>query len=101
MSSGIRSRFYRSKEWEECRAAYLRSVGGLCEICLSRGLIVPAEIVHHKVHLDDDKVNDPEIALSFDNLQAVCRKCHGDLHRSVSPRRYWINDDGSVDDRGF
>lgn len=67
--------------WKSCRDAYMLSVNGLCEDCLARGIAEPAEIVHHVIHLDDALANDPQTALSFDNLRAVCRECHGREHR--------------------
>lgn len=58
----------------------MRSRRGLCEECLKKGLITPAEIVHHKIHLNGDNINDPNITLNWDNLEAVCRKCHAEIH---------------------
>ena len=48
--------FYKSKEWKTCRAAYAKSKGNLCELCLKRGYIVPGVIVHHKVHLTPEHI---------------------------------------------
>lgn len=72
--------FYSSKPWQECRAAYRKSVGGLCEVCLSKGLYVPGDIVHHKVHLNRHNIHDPNVTLNWNNLQLVCRDCHARLH---------------------
>ena len=87
---------YKSKRWQSTRAAYLRSVGGLCERCLKKGLYHPAVIVHHKVYLTAENIYNPEIALSWDNLEAVCRECHEDEHRGQD-RRYRILPDGSIE----
>ena len=85
--------FYKSKAWRNCRAAYLRSVSGLCEECMKQGIVKPADIVHHKIVLDDEKAKDPEIALNFENLQAVCIDCHNKIHYSkAQPKRYKIVD---------
>lgn len=35
--------FYSTWAWRNCRALYIKSVGGLCERCLAKGLINPAE----------------------------------------------------------
>lgn len=86
--------FYKSDAWENCRAAYLQSVGGLCEECLRQGLYTPAVIVHHKIHLTPDNISDPEITLAFSNLEAVCRDCHGKIHRPGL--RYKIAPNGAV-----
>jgi len=76
-------RFYTSRAWRVCRENKLKESGGLCELCYSRGLIVPAVHVHHKIHLTAENVNDPAIALSTDNLMALCESCHAEQHRSV------------------
>ena len=98
MSEGIQAQFYKTKAWQDCRNAYIRKVGGLCEKCKARGLIVPAEIVHHKIHLNAEKVKDPAIALNPDNLEALCRICHGAEHGKMY-RRYVIGEDCSVESR--
>ena len=89
-------RFYKSKEWEKCRKSYIKSVGGLCERCLAKGLIVPGKIVHHKIYLDGDKLYDPEILLNWNNLEYLCVTCHNEEHFQYKHRRYNINSDGSV-----
>lgn len=78
--------FYKSQAWKNCRAAYFRKAGGLCEKCLSRGLYVPGEIVHHKTPITPDNINDPMVTLSFDNLELVCRSCHAEEHGARSKR---------------
>ena len=40
----------------------------------------PAQICHHKKYLDDVNVHDPSVALSFDNLEALCIDCHNAEH---------------------
>ena len=83
--------FYRSKAWKECRRAYMATVSGLCEECAKHGIIKAADIVHHKITLDDEKARDPEIALNFENLEAVCIECHNALHGGqAAPKRYRI-----------
>ena len=94
MSYGRRKEFYHSVAWKNCRAAYLASVGGLCEDCLQRGLITPAVIVHHVNPLQEDFT--AEQALNWNNLRAVCRLCHATEHEQRAPRRYSIADDGAV-----
>lgn len=47
----------------------------VCERCGS-----PAVICHHKKWLNDVNVHDPKIALSFDNLEALCLECHNAEH---------------------
>lgn len=87
--------FYFSTAWRSCREAYAKSVGGLCERCLERGLYVPGEIVHHKVHITPENINDESVTLSWDNLELVCRECHADEHRRVK-KRYKVDEFGRV-----
>ena len=63
--------FYNSPLWKAQREAYRRHAHGICEMCGA-----PGEIVHHVVELTPDNIGDPEISLSFDNLQLLCRDCH-------------------------
>lgn len=94
MSRGRQGQFYKTGAWVSCRDNYLRSVGGLCERCKAKGLIVPAEIVHHKTHLNNENIDDPMISLSFDNLEALCRKCHAEEHGKT--KRFDVLPDGTV-----
>lgn len=87
-------RFYGSPAWKKCRDAYKKSVSGLCEQCLAKGLYNPAEIVHHKIHLTPENIIDPKVALNFDNLEALCRDCHGKAHGKE--KRYSIDEFGRV-----
>lgn len=80
-------RFYSSKAWQRTRAAYAKSRGNLCELCLAKGLFNPCEIVHHKVALTPDNIDDPNITLNWDNLQCVCRDCHAAIHGYYNGRR--------------
>ena len=89
----IDNRFYKRKAWMECQSTYMESVNRLCERCAKEGKIVPAKIVHHKIHLNAENVNDPAIAYGFDNLEAVCLDCHNTIHFGKSePKRYQIID---------
>ena len=97
MSAGNQAKFYKTAAWVNCRKAYLAKVGGLCERCLAKGLIVPAEIIHHKIRLNENNITDPSVTLNFDNLEALCRLCHGEEHGR--PKRYTIAADGSVESR--
>ena len=80
MSKDFARKFYSSQAWNNCRTSYMNSVNHLCERCLSNGLLKPAEIVHHKTELTPDNINNPNITLGFDNLEAVCRQCHNEYH---------------------
>jgi len=91
--------FYKSVRWQKTREAYLKSVGYLCERCKQNGIIKTAEIVHHKTYLTPSNIKDGNIALSFDNLEALCRDCHNAEHFQKHYRqskRYSVAKDGRV-----
>ena len=67
--------FYDSPEWRKTREAYLSSVNYICEDCGGA-----ACIVHHIEHITAANVDNPEITLNWDNLKAVCEKCHAEEH---------------------
>ena len=87
--------FYKSKTWQQCRDGYVRSVGGLCEVCLAQGLYTPGVIVHHIVHLTTENIKDPTITLDWNNLQLVCRACHEKAHKRTA-KRWKIDSNGCV-----
>lgn len=82
MAREFAKRFYSSKAWQSCRNEYMQRVHYLCENCLRKGIYKPAEIVHHKIELDPINIENPEISLCFDNLEAVCRDCHDEYHNN-------------------
>lgn len=88
-------RFYKSKQWQACRLAYMKSVGGLCEECLKHGRYNAGVIVHHKVHITPENVTCPEVTMNFQNLELLCRDCHAAQH-STRIRRYKVDDFGVV-----
>lgn len=86
--------FYSSWAWRKCAAGYKTAVGGICERCRKRGLITPVDEVHHKIRLTQENVNKPEIALNWDNLEALCEDCHKKIHRKQ--KRWTVDEDGNV-----
>lgn len=66
-------KFYNSKQWKDCREAYVSTIPGLlCEKCGER---VGLE-VHHVIELNPSNINDPNITLNHDNLMYLCFDCH-------------------------
>ena len=45
--------------------------GGMCETCGTR----PGKIVHHKVWITPDNINNPDVTLNLDNLKYDCQEC--------------------------
>ncbi|MCI8709048.1 MAG: HNH endonuclease [Dorea sp.] len=88
--------FYTSKAWRETRSAYLRNADGLCERCRASGKFVPGKIVHHKKHITPNNINDPNVTLSFSNLELLCDACHNKEHKRKGNERYMFAADGSL-----
>lgn len=95
MARDFAQAFYNSDAWDATRKAYRKSVGGLCERCLKEGRYTPGVIVHHKVHLNPANINDAAVALSWENLELLCRDCHAAEHRKLS-RRFTVDQHGRV-----
>ena len=95
--------FYKSKNWQRCAEDYKKSVGYVCERCKAKYPGQPekwntAVIVHHKIHLTPENINDPSISLNWANLECVCRRCHAEEHPELygKPKRYEIDEAGRV-----
>ncbi|BAD74811.1 phage-related protein [Geobacillus kaustophilus HTA426] len=69
-------KFYNSTAWRKCREYVLKRDNYLCQRCLRRGIIQPADVVHHKEHLEDN----PAKALDPENLESLCNACHNEEH---------------------
>ena len=95
MAKPFARQFYSSKAWQDCRDNYKAYRGHLCENCLARGRYVPGEIVHHVVELTPGNISDPSVSLNWDNLQLVCRDCHGEEHSNKSTR-YFFGENGEI-----
>ena len=86
--------FYKSSAWMKCARAYRKEKGGLCERCWKNGLITQGEEVHHKIRLTPENINDPAIALNWDNLELLCKNCHLEEHKKI---RWRVDELGHVD----
>ncbi|MGN1111800.1 MAG: HNH endonuclease [Acutalibacteraceae bacterium] len=69
-------KFYLSKAWRATREYILKRDMGLCVRCGN-----PGEIVHHKIHLTPQNIDNPNITLAADNLETLCRECHAIEHQ--------------------
>lgn len=97
MAKSIEHEFYKSKEWQRTREAYLEKCGRWCERCKAKGIYEPAKIVHHKVYLNQGNYKDPSVAFNLDNLEALCQACHNDEHISKNKeRRYKVDEAGEL-----
>ena len=49
-------------------------------ICVRCGDI--ATICHHKTYITPENINDPNVTLNWNNLEALCQTCHNLEHHS-------------------
>lgn len=52
-------------------------------------------IVHHKIWITPKNINDPNVTLSWDNLEVVCDEHHNTEHHG-KPKRYRFDKDGNI-----
>lgn len=74
---------YNDSRWKPLREAVMQRDGGLCQECLKKGRLTPADQVHHKVSpfivgLSEEDFN--FLAWNMENLEAICRECHSEIH---------------------
>ena len=63
-------KFYQSSAWRSLRAKFI-AAHPLCAECQKKGVVTPARVVDHIL-----PINMGGAALSEDNLQALCDRCH-------------------------
>jgi 5-methylcytosine-specific restriction enzyme A len=91
-------KFYASKEWKKCRQSYIISVHGICERCGNAG-----KIVHHKILLTPNNINDPSITLNHEHLEYVCHPCHNQEHMggTVAAKGLVFDEEGNLIKNNF
>ena len=75
MAKDYAKSFYSSKRWKNTQAAYMASQNYICERCGNM-----ARIVHHIKYITPNNIQDPNITLNWDNLEALCMDCHTREH---------------------
>lgn len=79
----IRKKVYQSNDWKQLRLSYLKK-HPLCELCLLEGKIIPAVDVHHKCSITIDRSK----AFDYNNLMALCKKHHAELHKNGATKGF-------------
>lgn len=87
MARDFAKQFYHSTKWQRCRDAFIAERiaidGGMCQRC---GCEI-GYIVHHKIWLTADNINDPAIALNHELLEYVCLACHNKIEEGEEEAR--------------
>lgn len=75
---------YNSPAWKLMRKTWI-SQHPLCQICLSKERVVPAEEVHHKHFWSSGETEEEQwkLFLDWNNLQSVCSSCHHKIHNKA------------------
>ena len=74
-------RFYASKRWKELREMLIIQRHGRCDRCGKDFSTDPGGLIaHHREHLTDETLKDPQVAINPDNIEIVCPKCHAHYH---------------------
>lgn len=73
----------KTSKWQSIRKKAIQRDKGLCQLCLTRGIIWNKKLEVHHIKKRDDLVNTPEEYLIYDlsNLVSVCRPCHEELEK--------------------
>lgn len=84
----LRQQAYQNTAWRKLRDTYMHQ-HPICEECLKQGKITPATDVHHiRSPFQHGEIN-YNLLLDYDNLMALCKDCHGNIHAAqqghVSP----------------
>lgn len=69
--------FYSSAEWQRLAATAREQQHNECQRCREMGCYSPCAAVHHIRRVKKY----PELALSIENLECLCRACHEEEHR--------------------
>lgn len=75
----LRQKAYQNKEWRKLREVYMHE-HPLCDECLKKGKVTPATDVHHKKSPFKGGEVNYNLLLDYDNLESVCKDCHGAIH---------------------
>ncbi len=72
-------KFYKSSKWLRVRELKIAKQRGICERCGKSGTEV-----HHKIYLTPTNADNPDIAISLNNLELLCKACHNAEHDRAS-----------------
>lgn len=75
----LRQKAYQNTEWRKLREVYMHE-HPLCDECLKKGKVTPATDVHHKKSPFKGGEVNYNLLLDYDNLESVCKDCHGAIH---------------------
>ena len=74
-----------SRKWVNLRLWKLSEAKYLCERCAAAGRTTPATEVHHITPVESgiSDIQMKALCYNFDNLQALCHRCHKEAHKEL------------------
>lgn len=102
MAKEFARKFYNSTRWRKCAKVFAQSKLYICEMCHNKtvarkGTDGQRFIVHHKVSLTPQNINNFDIAYGWDNLMLLCLECHNKIHsRDNNTRTMHFDEDGNL-----
>ena len=80
--------FYRSKEWQRFRdiviSERMHDDGFVYDEITGKPIVKKHDIIlHHKIELTEDNVNDYSVSLNPDNIMIVSHKTHNAIHNKL------------------
>lgn len=75
----LRQKAYQNTAWRKERDNFLRE-HPLCEKCLEKGKITPAQDIHHKKSPFKNGEINWNLLYDENNLMSLCKECHGNIH---------------------
>lgn len=78
-------KFYGSRAWHKTREAQILE-HPVCERCLSKGIVKPAECVHHVTPFSEGVTDTDRWSMFLDerNLVSLCAQCHREIHNGMA-----------------
>lgn len=78
-----RHAIYDTRRWRNLVRIKLMD-SPLCELCQKKGVIRPAENIHHIVSFmsTDDPIERSRLAYDYSNLMSLCVECHSEIHKN-------------------
>jgi 5-methylcytosine-specific restriction protein A len=84
----LRQKAYQTTKWRKIREVYMHE-HPICERCIQKGIVTPAEDIHHIISPFKGGQINWEKLFDYENLMALCKECHAEIHNAqqghVSP----------------
>lgn len=79
--------FYCRKPWRDLSYSLKVKVNGQCNRCKETILDFSKLIGHHTVELNENNVDNPDIALNPELIEIICHDCHNKEHRRFGNKK--------------